>query len=218
MRWLHLSVIAIKTFMSSSNTFPSAPGCIALGMKSYSSQRSANDCISKAWWGMLAPWGKYQLPGKFEVNPRPPVIVQLWLIEWFKLITFPRKLSIEEVGDGGPPCGNSHTCWVAPKRSDSLPLCDRQTQKGCFITRGGSGGGCVAKRWRQMSDLGGDQWKPSVTLTQWSLSLLATEAGGVWTWEVVGQLMSASLFGCPHCIWYQVVAASRPAILWTSQG
>lgn len=55
MRWLHLSVIAIKTFMSSSNTFRSAPGCIALGMKSYPSQRSANNCIKKAWWSMLAP-------------------------------------------------------------------------------------------------------------------------------------------------------------------
>lgn len=55
MRWLHLSVIAIKTFMSSSNTLQSAPGCIALGRKSYPSQHSANNCIRKAWWSMLAP-------------------------------------------------------------------------------------------------------------------------------------------------------------------
>lgn len=98
MRWLHLSVIAIKTFMSSSNTFPSAPGCIALGMKSYSSQRSTNNCISKAWWSMLAPQVKYQLPGKFGVNPRPPVIVQLWLIGGFKLITLPRGGILRKVG------------------------------------------------------------------------------------------------------------------------
>lgn len=98
MRWLHLSVIAIKTFMSSSNTFPSAPGCIALGMKPYSSQRSTNNCISKAWWSMLAPQVKYQLPGKFGVNPRPPVIVQLWLIGWFKLITLPRRGILRKLG------------------------------------------------------------------------------------------------------------------------
>lgn len=138
MRWLHLSVIAIKTFMSSSNTFPSAPGCIALGMKPYSSQRSTNNCISKAWWSMLAPQVKYQLPGKFGVNLRPPVIVQLWLIGWFNYSS--QKRNTEEVRNGGPWCGNSHTCWALaePQCAERFQQASHVWQaesKKCFVTR-----------------------------------------------------------------------------------
>lgn len=137
MRWLHLSVIAIKTFMSSSNTFRSAPGCIALGMRSYPSQRSANNCISKAWWSMLAPQVKYQLPGKFGVNPRPPVIVQLWLIGWFKLITLPRsqvlrKLEMVVLYVGTHTPAEWH-CDARLRGWNSLPMCDRQSERAALL-------------------------------------------------------------------------------------
>lgn len=138
MRWLHLSVIAIKTFMSSSNTFPSAPGCIALGMKPYSSQRSTNNCISKAWWSMLAPQVKYQLPGKFGVNPRPPVIVQLWLIGWFKLITLPRrgilkKLGMVVLGVGTHTPAKHWQSLDVLRGFNRLHMCDRQSQRNVLL-------------------------------------------------------------------------------------
>lgn len=182
MRWLHLSVIAIKTFMSSSNTFPVLLDVLLLVWNPI--HHSALQIIVLAEHGevMSAPQVKYQLPGKFGVSPRPPVIVWLWLMGWFMLITLPRsgiprKLGtvVLDVGTHTPAEHEQYQRCVL-RGFSRLPMCDRQSQRHVLLPETAAACLCVlGSQWRWQCDKEIqadllDQWKPGDPHGEVSLS------------------------------------------------
>lgn len=102
------------------------------------------------------------------MNPRPPVVVQWWLIGWFKLITLPRSRILRKLGmDGGLRGGDSHPCWAVPERwAERFHQASHvwwEEPKGCFVTRDwGTTCLCVLgsqRRWLCDKEIDADVWR-----------------------------------------------------------